>query len=101
MIEIRTTDDFETWIRKLRDKAAKAIILRRIDRLSLGNFGNVRPVGEGISELKIDVGPGYRVYCKQTGLSIVLLLAAATRAPRTVISSEPSSLRLIFEEPAQ
>jgi putative addiction module killer protein len=61
MVEIRQTEVFSNWLRKLRDHNARARIQIRIRRLSLGNFGDVKPVGEGISELRIDYGPGYRV----------------------------------------
>ena len=62
MIEIRQTEVYAKWFDGLRDRQARARIDVRIRRLSLGNFGDVRPVGEGVSELKIDYGPGYRVY---------------------------------------
>jgi putative addiction module killer protein len=74
MIEVRQTDLFSNWLRKLRDGQARARIQIRIRRLSLGNFGDVRPVGEGVSELRIDYGPGYRVYFQQIGSLLVLLL---------------------------
>ena len=62
MIGIRQTDEYENWFRKLRGREARSRILIRVRRLSLGNPGDVRPVGGGISELRIDYGPGYRVY---------------------------------------
>ena len=62
MIEIRETDEFKKWIRSLRDSIAKAKIACRIQRLKYGNPGDVKPVGEGVSEMRIDHGPGYRVY---------------------------------------
>ena len=62
MIEIRKTDIFEKWFTNLRDKKARARIQARIDRIEIGNFGDVTPVGEGVSELRIFYGPGYRVY---------------------------------------
>jgi putative addiction module killer protein len=65
MIEIRKADTFVKWIDGLRDVRARARILVRIERLSLGNPGDVRPVGQGVSELLIDYGPGYRVYYKK------------------------------------
>ena len=78
MIEIRQTEVFSDWLRKLRDENARARIQIRIRRLSLGNFGDVKPVGGGVSELRIDYGPGYRVYLKQYGEVPVLLLAGGT-----------------------
>ena len=62
MIEIRQTEEYSSWFEKLRDRQVRARILARIRRLSLGNPGDVEPVGEGISEMKINYGPGYRVY---------------------------------------
>ncbi len=79
MIEVRQTDVFASWLRKLRDEQARARIQIRIRRLSLGNFGDVKPVGEGVSELRIDYGPGYRVYLHRQGNFLVLLLAAGTK----------------------
>jgi putative addiction module killer protein len=79
MLEVRQTGTFAAWFRGLRDRQAKARILVRIDRLSLGNPGDVRPVGEGVSELRIDYGPGYRVYFVQRGTSVVVLLAGGNK----------------------
>ncbi len=79
MIEVRQTDLFAAWLRKLRDEQARARILIRIRRVSLGNLGDVKPVGQGISELRIDYGPGYRVYLIQQGDLLVLLLAGGTK----------------------
>ena len=75
MIEVRRTDAYESWFRKLRDREAKSRILIRVRRLSRGNSGDVRPVGGGISELRIDYGPGYRVYCllADEGTAVLLL----------------------------
>ena len=67
MIQIRQTDVYAQWLDKLRDRQAKARIAIRIRRLSLGNPGDVRPVGGGVSELRIDCGPGYRVYFLKQG----------------------------------
>jgi putative addiction module killer protein len=77
--DIRQTEIFAAWFRTLRDKQAKARIMVRIDRLSLGNPGDVRPVGEGVSELRIDYGPGYRVYFVWRGNSLVVLLAGGDK----------------------
>ena len=62
MVEIRKTEVFAKWIDELQDIRARARILVRIERLAAGNTGDVRPVGEGVSEIRIDYGPGYRVY---------------------------------------
>jgi putative addiction module killer protein len=80
MIEVHRTEEFDTWLSDLRDRAGKAKIVSRIQRLELGNPGNVRSVGEGVSEMKIDFGPGYRVYYKQIGKMIVLLLCGGDKS---------------------
>lgn len=73
MIEIRQTETFATWFTGLRDKRAKARIEARIDRMARGNFGDVKPASEGISELRIDYGPGYRLYLVQRDAVILLV----------------------------
>jgi putative addiction module killer protein len=79
VIEVRQTEVFSTWLRKLRDLQTLARIQIRIRRLSLGNFGDVKPVGDGVSELRVDYGPGYRVYLQQQGSVLVLLLAGGSK----------------------
>lgn len=74
MIEIRQTSTFAKWLKSLSDENAKARITIRIRRLSLGNPGDVKPVGNGVSEMRVDYGPGYRVYFVQKGDAIVILL---------------------------
>ncbi len=74
MVEIRKTDVFTRWLDDLNDVQARARILARIERLATGNHGDVKPVGEGVSELRIDYGPGYRVYYKQFGMYLLILL---------------------------
>ena len=70
---------FREWLAALRDTRAKAAILRRIDRLTEGNFGEHRPLRDGVWELKIDVGPGYRVYYAQAGEDVILLLCGGSK----------------------
>ena len=79
MIEVRQTEVYAEWFARLRDRQARARIDARIRRLSLGNPGDVKPVGEGISELRIDYGPGYRVYFVQRGKALVILLAGGDK----------------------
>ncbi len=79
MFEIRQTHAYAAWFDRLRDAMAKTRILLRIRRLSIGNFGDVRPVGEGVSELRVDHGPGYRVYFVQRGQTVVVLLAGGDK----------------------
>jgi putative addiction module killer protein len=79
MIEIRQTEVYSSWFNNLHDKQARARIDVRIRRLSLGNPGDVKPVGGGVSELRIDYGPGYRVYFTQRGHTLVILLAGGDK----------------------
>lgn len=79
MIEIRQTEEYARWFERLRNREARARILARIRRLSLGNVGDVKPVGEGVSEMRIDFGSGYRVYFKQRGKTLVVLLAGGDK----------------------
>jgi putative addiction module killer protein len=79
VIEVRQTLVFRRWLAGLRDGQARARIQARIDRLSIGNPGDVRPVGGGISELRIDYGPGYRIYFVQRGHTLVVLLAGGDK----------------------
>jgi putative addiction module killer protein len=80
MIEIRKTEVFAKWLDGLHDIRARARILVRIERLAAGNPGDVKSVGEGVSELRIDYGPGYRVYYKKQGQKVVILLAGGDKS---------------------
>ena len=79
LVEVYETEEFATWFRELRDQDAKHRILTRIRRLSLGNPGDVRPVGGGVSEMRIDFGPGYRVYFVAIGEGVAILLAGGDK----------------------
>lgn len=79
MVQIRKTDVYVKWLDGLKDIRARARILARVERLAAGNPGDVRPVGQGVSELRIDYGPGYRVYFTQQGKQIVILLAGGDK----------------------
>ena len=79
MIEIRKTDLFAHWLDELSDLHARARVQVRIERLAAGNPGDVEPVGEGVSELRINYGPGYRVYFKQSGRELIILLAGGDK----------------------
>ena len=83
MIEIRKTEFFARWLDDLRDMRARARVQVRIERLAVGNPGDVRPVGEGVSELRIDYGPGYRVYFKRYGRELIILLAGGDKSSQT------------------
>lgn len=80
VIEIRKTETFAKWLDGLHDLRARARILARIERLASGNPGDVKSVGEGVSELRIDYGPGYRVYYKKQGPKVVILLAGGDKS---------------------
>jgi len=92
MIEIRKTEIFAKWLDGLHDIHARARILVRIERLAAGNPGDVKPAGEGVSELRIDYGPGYRVYYKQYGRTVIILLAGGGK--RTQAKDIKTALRL-------
>lgn len=79
MIEVRQTEAFARWFARLRDRRAQRRVQARIDRLQIGNAGDVRPVGEGVLEMRIDYGPGYRVYFVQRGVALVILLAGGDK----------------------
>ena len=79
MVEIRKTESFAKWLDNLRDIQTKARVLVMIERLSLGNAGDVKPVGEGVSEMRSDSGPGYRVYFIQRGSELIILLAGGDK----------------------
>jgi putative addiction module killer protein len=92
MKAIHTTDLFMAWFAGLRDKQAMRRIQARIDRAEDGNFGDCEPVGEGVSEMRIHYGPGYRVYFTQRGMEIVILLAGGDKS--TQASDIKAALKL-------
>ena len=92
MLQIRKTETFVRWLDELRDVRARARVQVRIERLAAGNPGDVEPVGEGVSELRIDYGPGYRVYFKKHGRDVVILLAGGDK--RTQSADIKTALRL-------
>lgn len=83
MFELRQTNTFVKWRTKLKDARARALIASRLDRLAFGHAGDVAPVGQGISELRIHHGPGYRVYFKQHGETILILLCGGDKSTQT------------------
>ena len=83
MFEVLKTKEFQDWLVALVDERAQALITARIGRLEAGNPGNVRSVGDGVSEMKIDFGPGYRVYFTRTGRTILLLLCGGNKSTQT------------------
>ena len=79
MIEVRRTAEFIDWITDLRDVSARARIAKRIDRIAQGNFGDVKSVADGVSELRFTFGPGYRVYFTRKGDVVVILLCGGDK----------------------
>jgi putative addiction module killer protein len=92
MTQLRKTETFAQWLDELRDVRARARVQVRIERLAAGNAGAVEPVGEGVSELRIDYGPGYRVYFTRHGREVVILLAGLDK--RTQSADLKTALRL-------
>ena len=92
MLEIRKTDLFVQWLDDLRDFQGRARVQARIERLAAGTPGDVEPVGEGVSELRIHYGPGYRVYFKKRGRELIILLAGGDKS--TQVKDIKAALRL-------
>ncbi len=80
MVEVIQTDAFKNWLEGLKDRRAAVRVMVRIDRLAAGNPGDVKPVGEGVSELRITYGPGYRVYFIQQGDVLIVLLTGGDKS---------------------
>ena len=83
MIQLKQTETFRKWLVKLKDERARAAIASRLDRLSYGHAGDAEPVGQGISELRIHYGPGYRVYFQRHGDAIIVLLCGGEKSTQT------------------
>ena len=83
MKELIQTSVFKRWFTRLRDRRARARIMLRLDRLQSDNAGDVKPVGDGISEMRIDYGPGYRVYYQQKGPIVILLLCGGDKSTQS------------------
>jgi len=92
VIEIRKTDTYARWLDGLRDIRARARVLARVERLAAGNPGDVKAVGEGVSKLRIDYGPGYRIYFTMRGHTVIILLAGGDKS--TQASDIKRALRL-------
>ena len=83
MKNIHTTEAFDAWFSGLKDKQAARRVQVRIDRAEDGNFGDCAPVGEGVSEMRVHYGPGYRVYFVQRGMEVVILLAGGDKSTQS------------------
>ena len=98
MIEVRQTPEYAAWFASLRDRIAKTRIDIRIRRLSLGNPGDAKTIGEGVSELRVDHGPGYRVYFVQRGSVLVVLLAGGDKSTQAQDIRKAKTLARNLEE---
>jgi putative addiction module killer protein len=98
MVDVRETDEFSDWLHGLRDARARAKILIRIDRLADGNPGDAAPVGQGVSELRINYGPGYRVYYVQCGKRYILLLAGGDKSTQRKDIAAAKRLAVAYED---
>jgi putative addiction module killer protein len=98
MLDVRETDEFSEWLGALRDVRARAKILVRIARLAEGNPGDVAPVGEGVSELRIHYGPGYRIYYVERGTRFILLLAGGDKSTQDKDIAEAKRLAAEYED---
>jgi len=98
MKKIRRSNVFDKWLVKLRDPRAKVRILERVDRLAKGNPGDVKPAGEGISEMRIDYGPGYRVYYKDTGREIIILLCGGDKTTQQADIANARKIARLYEK---
>jgi len=98
VIEIRQTETYAGWFDSLRDRKARARIDVRIRRLSLGNPGDVKPIGSGVSELRIDYGPGYRVYYTQRGAVVVVLLCGGDKRSQDADIERASEMAKTWKE---
>lgn len=97
MLNVRKTELFARWFEGLRDRAARVRVQLRIDRLQMENFGDVAPVGDGVSELRIFYGPGYRVYFTSLSGKTVVLLAGGTKATQRADIEKAKVLRKQLE----
>jgi putative addiction module killer protein len=98
MKEIRRSSEFIQWLKKLRDSRARERIYKRIRRLAEGNPGDVKPIGEGCTEMRIDYGPGYRVYYKDTGREIIVLLCGGDKTTQDRDIEWAKKIARIYEE---
>jgi putative addiction module killer protein len=97
-MEIIKSDIFNKWFKKLKDITGKFLIASRISRLEEGNPGDVKPVGEGISEMRIDYGPGYRVYFKDTGKKIIVLLCGGDKSTQQANITKAKKIAKQYKE---
>lgn len=97
-VDIITSETFDRWLRELRDPQARARIRARLRRLSLGNAGHVAPIGGGLSEMKIDYGPGYRVYFLRQGIGVAVVLCGGDKHTQSRDITKAHQLAAIWRE---
>jgi len=98
MKKIRRSSVYTKWLKNLRDQRARSLIFKRTKRLAEGNPGDVKPAGEGISEMRIDYGPGYRVYFKDTGREIIILLCGGDKRTQQADIINAKKIAKLYEE---
>lgn len=98
MVELIKSSTFDAWLRALRDHRAVARIQARLDRLAVGNPGDVKPVGSGISELRIDHGPGYRVYFMQRGPVVIVLLCGGDKSSQSRDIEQAKAIAALWKD---
>ena len=96
-IEVRQTREYDAWLGSLRDERARARIIARARRLSLGNAGDTKPAGGGVSEMRIDYGPGYRIYLIQRGAALIILLAGGDKSRQSADIARARELAMRWE----
>lgn len=97
MLSVQATEDFDRWLRRLRDTRARALIAERIQRLANGLPGDIKPVGGGVSELRVHHGPGYRVYFTRRGRQLVILLCAGDKDSQGMDIQRAQRIALQFQ----
>lgn len=98
MLQVLTSSTFDAWLGNLRDEKGRGRILARIGRVAAGNFGDIKPIGEGLSEMRIDVGPGYRIYFMQKGQAMVILLCGGDKSSQKTDIKEAKRIAAQFKE---
>jgi putative addiction module killer protein len=101
LFEVKRSDVFDRWLKELKDSKGRTVILARIDRLANGNPGDVGPIGDGLSELRIDFGPGYRVYYARAGRTLYLLLCGGDKSSQGEDIRNARSMWKEFNLPAR
>ena len=97
MIEVRQSDEFASWLRALRDRQAQKRIAQRLVRVQAGLLGDVKPVGEGVSEMRVQHGPGYRLYFIQSGTTLVILLCGGAKSSQARDIAKAKKMAKEFE----